>query len=46
VYWGSEGILDLALDGDVISFTPRPLYPQGKKAEEAEWGPQPVWTQW
>jgi hypothetical protein len=35
----------------VVSFTPRPLYPQGKERplpirQEAGWAPEPIWTSW
>jgi hypothetical protein len=34
----------------VVSFTPRPLYPQGEFpvsiGQEAGWASEPVWTQW
>jgi hypothetical protein len=44
VYWGSGGIASRILDlgtrwRRVVSFTPRPLYLQRKRAE---WDPEPV----
>jgi hypothetical protein len=55
-YCGSAGIVPRILDLGTkwrcaVSFTPRPPYPLGKSPEvsiekEAEWAPEPVWTQW
>jgi hypothetical protein len=52
-YWGSGGIAPRILDFGtrwrwVVSFTPLPLYPQGKPpvptGQEAGWAPEPFWT--
>jgi hypothetical protein len=39
--------LTSALDGDVVSFTPRPFYSQGKSPRyPLDRTPEPVWTLW
>jgi hypothetical protein len=30
----------------VVSFAPRPLYPQGKSPQKAGWVPEAIWTLW
>jgi hypothetical protein len=42
-----HSFLTLTLDGGVVSFTPRPLYPERTPTpigQQAWWAPEPVWT--